>query len=80
MNKNGGEDIMYWGSKDSYPYGWALMAPLDRRYWWAGFSSTRYDGQMQYRNLAWRSRNDAIVSIPHAVIDDYGNLVPVPSP
>ena len=71
-----------WGKCDrTSAQGWAYRR-LDRRYWSASWSgsqgSMQRDGQMTYRQYAWRSENEVNVDYPNAVIDDYGNLVPVP--
>ena len=54
---------------------------IDRRYWSVYWNNLFYtlerDGPMQWDGVAWRSMGGAVVSIPYAVIDDYGNLMAV---
>jgi hypothetical protein len=53
----------------------------DRRFWYAFFTSQRNtherDGPITFDGKAWRSQTDKAISYPSAVIDDFGELVPV---
>jgi len=71
-----------WGKCDQdSAQGWAIRR-LDRRFWSSSWSGTQgsiqRDGQVTYRQNAWRSANEVDVVYPQAVTDDFGNLVPVP--
>jgi hypothetical protein len=71
--------MITWGKSDRQGYqGWAKA---NGRYWTAAWSSLwdtlERDGPMTYDGKSWSSRTGEIVSYPFAVIDDFGDLVPV---
>ena len=71
-----------WGKCDrTSAQGWAYRQS-DRRYWTASWSGTQgnlsRDGQMTYRQHAWRSENEVDAIYPKSVVDNFGALVPVP--
>lgn len=73
----------YYGARrDEQQYCFGYMARgLDRRFWHAYFSeqegTPKRDGQMYFDGNCWRSEGGKVISIPRAVIDDFGQLVPV---
>lgn len=62
---------MNWMYPVSFPFG--------RIYWRAFWTDGREERTpVVYENNCWKA--DGMISIPWAVIDDYGNLTAVPSP
>ena len=67
---------------DSFgPLETCVMSPY-RHLWmaYAGNSDDRSEVLYANHGKFWYSANYGRISIPWAVMDDYGNLVPVPSP
>lgn len=64
--------------------GWAHRVQFyGRRFWtayWSGLHDTlERDGSINYRANAWRSESGVFLTYPYAVVDDFGDLVPVPN-
>ena len=77
-----GSEIYIWGRELRNAYQGIAMRCMDRRFWhaqWSGlFDTLERDGQMRYEGNFWRSENDIFLSYPKAIMNDYGDLVPVP--
>lgn len=74
------DEAFCWG--DESRYGYALRRP--ERHLWQVFYTLQHntherDGAITFDGKAWRSQTDKAVSYPRAVIDDFGELVPVRS-
>ena len=77
-----GDEIYLWGRKAQGCLQGFAMRLLGRRFWavsWNGlFDTLERDGQMAFNGRYWHSENHVFLSYPKAVMDDYGDLVPVP--
>lgn len=45
---------------------------------WDDFTTHERDGAVRFNGTTWLSKNGRYVSMPYAVVDDFGNLVPLP--
>ena len=78
-------ESLTWGARTARTsQGWAHRVTFyGRRFWtasWSGLHDTlERDGPVAYRDNAWRSENGVFLTYPYAVVDDFGDLVPVPN-
>lgn len=81
-----GEEILLWGRRGpkGESQGGAIRNSLDRRwfttYWSYLFDTLERDGPMVFSANVWRSEGGRTVSYMVAVVNDYGDLVPVSQP
>lgn len=75
------DEMFIWGRSNAKADQGCAYRVLDRRffhaYWSELFDTHERDGPMEFDGKAWRSEGGRIVSYHKAVVDDFGELVPV---